>query len=198
MNYKIVFGLVALVVSFVGYIPYFRDIFKNKTKPHVFSWLTWSLIGGIVFFAQIIEGAGAGAWVVGLGSIICATIAILAIVKGEKTITKSDWLAFIGAILGLILWRLTSNPLLAIILVTITDALAFVPSFRKAYHKPFEETLITWFFSSSKFVLALVATESYSVATVLYPASLVLSNGSFGVMLLVRRKALRKQKNNYV
>jgi len=198
MNYKEIFGIIGLGLSFIGYIPYFRDIFKKKTKPHVFSWLAWSFIGGIVFFAQLIEGAGAGAWVVGLGSIICIAIAILAVFQGEKAITKSDWVAFIGALLGLTLWRLTNNPLLAIVLVTITDALAFIPSFRKAYHKPFEETLITWFFSSSKYIFALIATESYSLATVLYPASLVLSNGSFWLMLLVRRQRLNKQKANYV
>lgn len=190
MDYKIVLGIAAVIISFVGYIPYFRDIINKKTKPHVFSWFIWSLSGGIGFFAQIISGAGSGAWIMGLGFAISAIIAILAFRQGEKTITLSDWLAFIGALLGLVLWRLTDNPLLAIIFITLTDILAFAPTFRKAYHKPYEETFISWFFSSFKFLLALAATQSYSLTTVLYPIYLFLSNGTFALMLLVRRKVL--------
>ncbi len=192
MDYKIVFGIAAVVISFIGYIPYFRDIISKKTKPHVFSWFIWSLSGGIGFFAQIISGAGSGAWIMGLGFTVSAVITILAYRQGEKTITLSDWVAFSGALLGLVLWRLTDNPLLAIIFVTVTDALAFAPTFRKAYHKPHEETFVSWFFSSVKYLLALVAIQSYSLTTVLYPLYLGLSNGGFAIMLLVRRQKLNK------
>ena len=191
MNYKIVIGIVAALSSFIGYVPYFRDIFLKKTKPHLFSWFIWSLIGGIAFFAQISEGAGSGAWVVGLGSMICFSIGVLAFFQGERKITSSDWIALSGAMLGLILWQVSRNPLLAIVSVTVADALAFIPSFRKAYNEPREETLITWFVSSFKFILALVATESYSLTTILYPLSLVITNGSFAIMLIIRRRILK-------
>jgi len=194
MNYKIILGIAASVISFIGYIPYLRDIFLKKTKPHVFTWLVWSLIGGIVFFAQLSKGGGSGSWVTGVGSIICFSIAVLAVFQGEKMITASDWLAFTGALIGLILWRITNNPLFAIIIVTITDALAFVPTFRKAYYKPYEETLITWFFSSFKFIIAIIAMQSYNVTTTLYPASLVLTNGIFGAMLIMRRRVYKMKK----
>ncbi|MFZ4631959.1 MAG: hypothetical protein ACOYL8_01975 [Patescibacteria group bacterium] len=192
MNYKNIIGILAAVIGFIGYIPYFRDILLKKTKPHLFSWFIWTLISGIAFFAQMNEGAGSGAWVVGLSSIICFSIGVLALFQGERKITTPDWIALSGAIIGLTLWQVTSNPLLAIIFVTIADALAFIPSFRKAYYKPYEETQITWLVSSFKFILALIATESYGLTTVLYPLSLVLTNGGFLVMLLIRRKILSK------
>lgn len=194
MNYKIIVGIVAVVISFIGYLPYFRDILNKKTKPHVFSWFVWSLSGGIGFFAQIISGAGSGAWILGLGFTVSVAITILAFRQGEKTITLSDWLAFSGALIGLVLWQLTDNPLLAIIFVILSDILAFTPTFRKSYHKPYEETFISWVFSSLKFLLALVATQSYSLTTVLYPLYLFLSNGSFAVMLVVRRRILDRKK----
>lgn len=204
MDNKIVIGIFSIVFGLVGYIPYFRDILRKKTKPHIFSWLGWGLIGSIAFFAQIAEGAGPGAWVGGFGALICLSITLLTISHGEKTITLSDWVAFGGALVGLTLWKLTDNPLLAIILITIADFLAFVPTIRKGYNKPYEETVITWFVSSVKFMISLFAMESYGLSTLLYPVSLVLSNGSFGIMLLIRRKILSKpenikqEKNNYV
>ncbi len=192
MNYKVIIGVLAAGLSFVGYIPYFRDIFLKKTKPHLFSWFIWTLISGVAFFAQLEEGAGSGAWVVGLSSAICFSIGIISLFQGEAKISFSDWIALFGAVIGLILWQVADNPLLAIIFVTIADFLAFIPSFRKAFYKPYEETAITWLASSLKFVLALIATKSYSLTTVLYPASLVLSNGSFLLMLLLRRRTLDK------
>lgn len=76
------------------------------------------------------------------------------------------------------------------ILITVIDTLGFAPTFRKAYHKPQEETLITFALSAVKFVISIVALSNYSTVTVLYPASLVLMNGLFVAMLIIRRKQL--------
>jgi hypothetical protein len=191
-NYKVIIGVVASVVSVIGYIPYIKDILKKKTKPHVFSWLMWSLGAGIVFVAQIVKGAGPGAWMMGVAVVISILISILAVFQGEKKIALSDWVAFGGSLFGLIAWILTSNPLLAVILITISDALAFIPTFRKTYYKPYEETLFTWVISSVKFIFVLFALNTYNATTLLYPIYLILSNSSFTIMMLVRRKALGK------
>ena len=63
MDYKTALTIIASGVSVVSYIPYFRDIFKRQTKPHIFSWFVWGLISIIAFFAQLAKGAGVGALV---------------------------------------------------------------------------------------------------------------------------------------
>ena len=188
MDYKIALGIVASGVGLVGYVPYFRDIFRGTTKPHVFSWFVWGLLTGIAFFVQLAKGGGAGSWVTGITAVACFVIAGLALKYGEKGITTSDRLSFAGAILGIVLWQLTENPLTAVILVTLIDALGFLPTFRKAYHKPHEETASTFVFSSLKFAIGIIALQSLTLATWLYPASLVIMNGAFVVMLVVRRR----------
>ena len=189
-NYQIILGIVASVVGLLSYIPYFRDILKGKTRPHVFSWFVWGLLAGIVFFAQTAKGAGPGSWVTGLTAAGCFSIAMLALFRGEKIITKVDWFSFLGALLGIIFWKLTTDPLAAVVLVTLTHILAFVPTFIKAYKRPGEETISTFAATSLKFLIGLVALESYNPATWLYPASLVLINGIFVVMSLSRRKII--------
>jgi hypothetical protein len=190
MDYKIVLGIIATIIGLIGYAPYFRDIFIGKTKPHVFSWFIWSVLTCIAFVAQVIEGAGAGAWVTGFTALICFVISILAVKYGEKQITRIDSLCLFGALVGIVLWLLTDNPLAAVVLITVTDALAFIPTFRKTYHKPEEETLIEYFLASVKFLVGLFALESFNLTTTLYPASLVLMNGAFVVMVLRRRKLI--------
>lgn len=188
MPYKAILGVMAVIIGIIAYVPYFRDIFKRKTKPHLFTWLTWSFIVGIAFFAQIKEGAGYGAWVTGITAFICIAIAIASFHYGEKKIKKIDWLYLILAISGLLGWKFTNNPLIAVIMVTLADTFAFAPTLRKGYEKPHEETISTWALNSLKFFISLIALESYSLTTFLYPATLVVTNGSLAIILLVRRK----------
>jgi hypothetical protein len=190
-DYKLIIGIVASAIGLIGYIPYSLDMIKGKTKPHVFSWLVWGLLEGIAFFAQMSEGAGAGALVTGTSAFFCSVIALAALFKGEKNITRFDWLAFSGALIGLVLWRLTSSPLSAVILITITDLLVFAPTFRKSYYKPGEETAISYIIASIRLAMSLLAMSAFNLTTALYPASLVLSNTIFVIMLYVRRKQLK-------
>ncbi|MFA4999960.1 MAG: hypothetical protein WC545_01200 [Patescibacteria group bacterium] len=194
-NYKIILGAVASIVAVLAYIPYFRDIFKGRAKPHIFSWLVWGLLGGITYAAQVVKGAGAGSWANGTTALVCLIIFALAIKRGERNITLIDKLSFGGAILALVLWLLTSNPLSAVILAIVIDTLAYVPTFRKAYYKPHEETLPTFIITTIGIILSLFALEAYNPTTWLYPAALVVSNSAFIGLLIVRRKITVKRKN---
>jgi hypothetical protein len=191
MYYKDLLGYLATAIALAGYIPYFRDIFRNKTKPHAFSWLVWAVLTGIAFAAQVVGGGGAGAWVTGFSAFVCFTVFLLALKKGQKTFSRFDWISLLSAFGALLLWVLTNNPVLSVLLVTAIDAIGFLPTFRKGYHNPFEETVSTFLLSSVKWVFAIFALNTFSILTWFYPASLILMNGLFVVLLLVRRKRLK-------
>ncbi|MDO8335280.1 MAG: hypothetical protein Q7T74_00665 [Candidatus Saccharibacteria bacterium] len=183
-------GILAIAIGLVGYIPYFRTIFSGKTKPHAFTWLVWGVLTGIAFIGQIAGGGGAGAWVTGFTAFISFSIFGLALVKGKRDFPLVDWLCLGGCVLALALWAVTNNPLSAIILITIIDALAFAPTFRKSYSKPYSEPIFTYAMSCLKFLIALFALQELSAVTVLYPASLVIANGAFMLLLIVQRNRL--------
>ena len=192
ISYRILLGVLAAVIGFAGYIPYFRDIFKGKTKPHVFSWTAWGSLIGVDFIVQVTRGGGAGAWVTGFSSVVCFAIAALAFTRGEKKITKGDWFCFGAAIIGIVLWLFTNDPLLTVIIITATDAVAFIPTFRKTYRKPDEETLVSYIFTTLKWAMGVAALRSLTLVTALYPASLILTNGIFISMVIWRRRVLAK------
>ena len=192
MSYKEVLGVIATAIAFVSYIPYFRDIFANKTKPHAFSWLVWSFLTAIAFFGQLTGGGGAGAWVNGFTAIVCFIIFIFGISKGRKNIVFIDWLSLAGAGVAIFFWFITKGPLLSIILITIIDALGFFPTFRKSITNPHEETVSTYFLSGLKYVFALFALDTVSVVTALFPFYLVFANWAFVVMVLARKKHLTR------
>ena len=189
---KTILSITAVAIAIVSYVPYFRDIFCNKTKPHAFTWLVWSVLNGIAFAGQVADGGGVGAAAVGLTAVALFSIFVLALFKGEKDIKVFDWLCLSGAFVALLLWPLTNSPLTTVVLITVIDVFGFLPTVRKSYNKPFQETLPTYALSILKYGLVVVALESYSLVTVLFPASLVILNALFVVMLVVRRRQLAK------
>lgn len=188
MDYKILLSVIGILIALLGYIPYFTNIIKNKTKPHAFSWFVWGLMTAIGFAAQVSRRAGPGAWVTGFTAIITFLIFVLALMKGEKNIVLTDWLSLAGAGVSVMFWLVTKNPLFSVMLIVIIDAFGFFPTVRKSFDKPHEETITTFFLNGLKFVFALFALETYSIVTWLYPVYLVLANWSFVVLVIVRRK----------
>lgn len=187
---KLILGVIAIVIGFIGYVPYFRNIASGKTKPHAFTWLVWGILTGIAFAGQVSSGGGFGTWVTGFTAVLCVIIFLFALWKGTKDFPLVDWLSFLGAGIGLILWAVTKSPLAAIVLVTIIDALGFIPTFRKSYSHPNEETAFTYTMSGLKFIFGIAALNQLSPITVIYPASLVLTNLLFVAMVQVRRQQL--------
>jgi hypothetical protein len=190
MGYRDVIGVVATVIALISYVPYFRDIVARKTRPHAFTWLIWGLLTVIAFVGQLAGHAGPGAWVTGFTALVCIVIAGIAAFDGEHNIARLDWFALAGAGLALIAWFLTRGPLLSVILITIIDEIGFIPTLRKSYHRPHEETVSTFVMSGFKWVLGLVALERFTVTTALFPLSIVLASWFFVVMLLIRRRQL--------
>lgn len=191
-EYKSILGVVSILIAFAGYGIYFRQIFSGKIKPHAFSWFIWGLTTAIIFFGQIAKGAGPGAWATGAIALACWIIFGFALFKGQRHFVLQDWIFLVMALISLISWRLTRNPTYALILLTITDAVATFPTLRKAYHKPFEESFALFSLNSIKSVFSIFAFRTYVFAAVLYPIMLVLFNSLVALVIFIRRKQLPK------
>ena len=187
MDYKILFGIIAICLSLSGYVFYFRSLFAGKTKPHAFSWLIWGVVSFIGFAVQVLEHAGPGAWANGFSAFGCFTVFIIALRRGERNITKGDWISLTAAGISLLLWYLTKDPLFTVILITLIELFGFFPTVRKSYHKPNEENAILYFMCGLAYACTLIAMKTYIIATVLYPTALVFLNWSFTIMLFWRR-----------
>jgi len=142
------------------------------------------------FAAQWSKGAGPGAWYVGFSTLLCFAVAALAIKRGEQNITISDSIAFVIALTGIVLWYATEDPLWAVALASLIDILACYPTLRKTYLKPHEEAVFMYAMAAFRAALSLPALVSYSLVTVLFPATLVFTSSLIALTILWRRKAL--------
>lgn len=187
---KEIIGIVAAALAFVAYAPYFRDIFKGKTKPHAYSWFIWGLTSVLIFALQITHGGGPGAYTTATVAAISFFVCFLSLRRGTKYITRSDTLFFVMALAAAGCWLLAKQPTLSMILLIITDVLGIVPSLRKAWDKPDEETVSMWSLNSFRHALSILALNQYSLLTLLNPVVWAICNIGFSAVLVGRRRAL--------
>lgn len=199
MDLQIFLGMLAIVLGLVGYAFYIRGILHKKVKPHTFTWFVWGILTAIAFIAQVVEGGGPGAWVTGLTALFSFGFALIGLGASSRIlIARSDWIFFLGALLAIPVWYITNNPLWSVIMITIIDAVAFAPTFRKAFRHPETENAWAYTLAGIKFIVSLYALESFTWTTALYPASLVLANLSFVAMLVWRLRTVKAQQMDII
>ena len=191
MDYKTLLGALAITVQIIGYIAYFIGIFKGKTKPHAFTWFVFSVVNIVAFIAVLTSGGGAGSWVLGMNVFACSAIALIGLRQKQVAYDMYDWLALTGALIGVFLWWLTDNPLYAVVLVAFADAIGSIPTFRKAYRKPFEENALSFFSTAISHPLAILALRSFALVTWFYSASLIFIDLSLVILILIRREQVK-------
>ncbi|MBU6475592.1 MAG: hypothetical protein KGL10_04565 [Alphaproteobacteria bacterium] len=187
MSGKEIIGGLAVAFGLVSGALYLWQIFKRAVRPHAFSWIIWGMLAVISFAAQWVEKAGPGSWAMGFSALLCFVIAAASIFYGEKNVTRGDWIAFITALLAIPVWRMTHDPLWAVVIASCIDAVAFYPTFRKSWHRPHEEGLAAFSIYALQMMLSIAAMEKYTLTVVLYPATILVLNLTLIPALLYRR-----------
>ncbi|MGO8672923.1 MAG: hypothetical protein ACLQVD_16375 [Capsulimonadaceae bacterium] len=157
---KELFGLFSALATVIGAVPYIVSTVRGQTRPHLFTWLVWTLLTGIIFFIQVATNAGPGSWAIGLTALTCAINVPLSIRYGESRGTVTDRIALAVSIISVIVWRAMNDPTVSAVMITAIDVVAFYPTVRKTFSKPYEENLFY-----------------YVIWLVKYPGSLLASRG---------------------
>lgn len=192
MDYHSFLSAAVILLTFVGYVPYVRDIFLGKTKPHAFTWFAVALTAFIAYALQVEGGAGVGAWPMLVVSLICVLVFVLSLWRGTKDITRSDVVFLCLSLVALFLWLVVKQPILSILLITASEILSYVPTVRKSWKEPYSETLALYQVSMFRHGLAVFAVEQMNLLTALYPAAWALTNLTITVILTLRRRVVPK------
>jgi len=188
--YKEILWIFTVLLWIGAYYPYIRDIFKWRTKPHIFSWIVFVIMDVVAFFIQFNDNAWPGAWWIFATWIWAIIIMLLAIKYWEKYITKSDILAFILALLSIIFYVIFKNPYLSQITIFVILLLAMYPTIRKSYNKPHQETISLYSIAMLRSILSILAVVNISFLTIWLPLLIILLNTFFIWMIIIRKKQL--------
>lgn len=196
METKLLLGVISSIVAITCFIPYLRDIFRKQTQPHAYSWLIWTILQTVGVAASLKDGAGYGTWALAVGAVFCFIIFILSFKYGTRNITKFDVACLLASLGAIIFYFTIKNPLWAVISVATVDFVGFLPTFRKGWKEPSTETPSTFALSALASFLSLFALQNYTTTTILYIFSVLITNSSFAMMIVIRKKMLQTKRSS--
>lgn len=187
----IISGLISVVAS----LPYILDTFRGKTRPNIVTWLTWGSLSAITSFAVLSDHAVQTAIFAGAMALSSFTIALVGLRYGLKRYTLFDIICQILAIIGIILWQVTSQPGLAVLFVIISGLVGALPTYRHIWLQPKEETLPTFVAYFIAELIAITSLANFRFVASGYPIYMALSSVSLiGLILFCRQRNARLER----
>ena len=103
---------------------------------------------------------------------------------GYKKYGPIEIICFVLAIVAIVLWQLTNNPLLAIVFALIADILAGIPTIVKTYRDPKSELPLGWFMVAFGALLSLISNTIFDLPNLLFPVWILIVNTLIGFLAL--------------
>ena len=189
------FIAVAILLRLLGGGVYLISTLRGKAKPNIVSWSLWGLTALIAFAAQICKGGGLEALVTLAIAVGPLAVTAAAVLKGAQSLrlTRLDVWCLSLAIVGIIFWVGTKDPLLALLMSIVADILASVPTVVKSYLTPQTESAAAYSLSVISMVVTLLTVRQRDVMSWAFPLYILVINLTFVALILLPRR-LRYQR----
>jgi hypothetical protein len=181
-SFKRIIGYVTVALSVSSLGHFILDALWGKSKPHLYSWLIWTVVNGIAWFNQWTHQAGPGAWSTLVMTILSGAIFCIALYQyfsktSDHHLTILDQWCLGGAAISIVFLVIFKTGPISIFAATVTDVFAFGPTIKKVWRHPHSEPLSNYSLNTLRHTIALSAMDSYNFVTLLFPISLIFFNG---------------------
>ncbi len=188
INYKFIFAVIAVILTILGYIPYFKDIFLRKTKPHLYTWLIWTITVGMATIASWYGGGNFATLVLFTCLLLVILVFLLSFKYGTKNIKPIDTVILLFCLVAIVVWWQLKDLLLAIIMISIIDGFGYFPTFRKSFEDPWSETLKFWAIMVVANILTVASSAQYNFLTLTYLVTIIICNLTVLIICFIRRR----------
>jgi hypothetical protein len=191
-DWRSALGALSVAMAFVAFAIYAWQTVAGQVRPHPLSWSLFGVLSAIGYWVQRDEGARAGSWALLAMIVFCFLLAAAGFAWGERRFPRREWAFLAAASVVLVVYLLTKEPTLAAVLITIIDALGYGPTFSRGWSHPYKDSATSFALNGAKFAPSLAAMQPISIATCLYPATLLCLNFAVAFMLTQRRRVLAR------
>lgn len=189
-----ILGYSSGIIMMCSAIPYVRDILRGKTKPERATWFIWSILMVIAFFSQWAKGATFSNILTIGDTMAILVVFFLSIKHGVGGITKKrDKFALIGAGISLVLWYLTKEPAVALLIIIFIDFLGGSLTILKAYEDPESETMVAWFIAGFAGLLGTLSVGEMNFILLAFPFYIFLINTTIGITIFLGKRKNRSK-----
>ena len=166
------FVLLGVAFNIYGGLSYLISTVKGRTKPNRVTWFFWAVAPLLAFAAELSKGVGWQSlmtFMVGFSPLLIF-IASFVNKKSYWRLNKFDYFYGSLSLLGIILWRITGEGNLAILLAILADGFAGLPTIVKAYYEPTTEDYKAYLFSMLSAIITLLTIDQWTFAHWGFPA----------------------------
>lgn len=184
---KVAFGILGIISSVVVSILYVSSIFRGPTRPHMYTWLIWTLTQGTAVLGMWKGGGGFAAISLIIGTLFVFGVFLITLFRGSKNITKGDTAMLVCALGAIFVWWQLHDPLLAVYMVSLIDLCGYILSLRKAFCDPWSENVLSWVGFTFCNMCVFIALKEYNALTLTYLLTLSFANIVMIILCLLRR-----------
>jgi len=190
------------ILVFSAYLSYEWAMVKGRAKPHRTTRLVIFVIVILGFLSMYAQGDRVVVWFLGICSVQSLIMLLMSFKYGmgfERRHSRTgathlfvDILCLIIAAVGIVLWRITSNPALALYAAVSADFVGMIPALIKTYRMPETEYWLSYLFDLLAILATGFAIQNGGFNEYLYPVYLFVIN-SIMMFLIFRPKLLSKR-----
>jgi hypothetical protein len=160
------FVILGFAIQIIGSFGYCLDTLRGKIQPNRITWLLWSLIPMVAFFAQRSQG-------VEMQSLMTFSVGFIPLfvllasffnAKAVWKLGKFDFICGFLSLLGILLWYITKEGNIAIIFSIAADFLAAIPTVIKSYTHPQSESINNYFAAILNSIITILTIKKFDFA----------------------------------
>jgi hypothetical protein len=182
------FVVVGAVLVTIGGVSYLLDTLQGRNQPNKVTWLLWGVAPLVAFASQVSQGVGIEAlstFAVGFMPVLIFFASFMN-AQAEWRITRFDIVCGVLSVLGLLLWAVTSNGNVAIVFAILADALAALPTVRKAWSHPETESDLLFWLGVVNATTGLLVVTSWQFENYFFIAYILFANLVLGALIRFR------------
>jgi hypothetical protein len=172
------FIIISIAIRLISGGRYAWGVLHGKAQPNAVTWFLWGLTPLIAFFAGLQQGFNTQSFI--LLALAASPLVIFGITvykTGLRThLTPFALACGAIALAGIVLWKITDNPSLAIIFSIIADLFASLPTLRKAYKDPGSEYAFPYFLSAISMGIAILTIQDWTFTLYAFPVYMLCIN----------------------
>jgi hypothetical protein len=192
MEYIVFLGV---AFSLIGSVNYIIDTIKGKTKPNRVTWLIWAIspiIGTIAAISDGVTWAILPTFMAGFGPLLVFVVSFFN-KKSYWRLGGGDYLCGALAILALVLWVVTKDPNVAILLSILADLFAAIPTLVKSWRHPETESGLTYILATFSQITGFIAMKRWDFSESAFGIYLFIMDVCL-IAIIYRKKIIQKFK----
>jgi len=165
-----------------------RAILQGKAKPHRTTFFIFLTINSLAFASLFAQHDSVAVYLALVNAILLLVVFLLSLKYGMGGWAPLDIACLIIALVGIALWKFTSNPALGLYSALLADTVGLLPTAKKVYLQPKTEIWEYWFLGFLSSIFNLFAIKNWTFNAYIFPLYVTFGN------LLIMSLVIRPQK----